>query len=468
MIRLRSLGLAALALLALALPGTVLPSSVAAQELQVPLDESGRLEVVDFRLARQLELWVDRYPGFQEARLYQAPDSTFVLDVVTSQEGRLSRHRVPLTAAEVAELRRDVSQRLAVRAPSAVLDQSGRYLLLAETAILGFAFYGPMVPTVLDVDDFSTATGLYLLTAGSSFFLPYLLTQDKPVTYAMAGLSGYGASRGLLHGLLLHGLIFGEDGSGRGARGTALLTSVAEGIGGYVWAGQEQLTPGTVGAMAIGGDYGMLGGLGLVYLVAGDDFRGRGVAGVGLAGAGAGIVGGRMLAARRDYTAGDTWVIYTAGLVGTLTGGALADILGMEDRPLVGTLMLGGATGLFTADYLVRDTDFTLGQAALNALATGGGALVGLGATVLFGDTGDFLGGGDVNEKAVLMAMALGSVGGFAATYVTLAPAARERQGEEQVSWSVQVDPRGVVGLAGGNVPSGGGSVPLFSVQARF
>lgn len=453
-----------------------------AQEVQVPLDQAGRIETVDARLAQRLGLLADRYPGFREARLFQAPDSSFVLEVTTVREGRLQRQRVPLSRAEAADLRRQVSERVAARAPAAGMDQGGRSTLLGQTALLGFAFYGPALPYVLGTDDPSTATGLYLLTSGASFFVPYLLTQDQPVSRSMATLSGYGASRGIAHGFLLYRLLAGdrdesyviyeggadgydyrdEENDERAAAGTAMALSVAEGIGGYLWARDERFTPGTAVAVSTGGDFGLAGGLALSYLLGADDIGVRSASAFGLAGAGAGVLGGRWIAARRNYTAGDASVIYTTGLIGALSGLAAADLANLRGRGLVTGGMVGAGTGLYLGDRLVRGTDLTLGQASLTALGTTAGALAGLGAGIL-------VGGDDVDETIPLVGSALGSVAGFALTYRALAPGLQPDPGEVASSWKVRVDPRGVVGLArGGLADQSRRPTPIFSVERRF
>ncbi|MDP9349588.1 MAG: hypothetical protein M3P24_10705, partial [Gemmatimonadota bacterium] len=221
------------------------PVSAQTGEVQVPFDPAGRIEVIDARLAARLGLFVDEYPGLREVRLFQAADSSFVLEVTTTRDGRTERRRVPLSAEEARALRARVAERLADRAPTAALNQEGRTELLAQTALLGFTFYGSLVPEMLGVEDGSTAVGLYLLTAGASFFGPYLLTQNQEVTQGMATLGGYGASRGILHGYLLHQLFAGGyDDSGDAASAVAFLTGVAEGVGGYLWASRERLTGG--------------------------------------------------------------------------------------------------------------------------------------------------------------------------------------------------------------------------------
>lgn len=446
-----------------------------AQELLVPLDERGRVEVVDAALDARLGLFADRYPGFREARLFQAPDSSYVLEITLSLGGRTARQRVPLTAAEAGELRRQVGERIAARAPAAGLDQDGRYLLMGQTTLLGLGYYGWAVPYVAGAED-TGAVSLYLITAGASFFLPYALTEGRPVTYGMANLSRYGATRGLAHGLLLDQLLFGDpegyrcdefgcrddEGGERRRAATALLASVGEGLGGYAWARREGMTAGTANAIGTGGDFGLLGGMGLAYLAGTDDVGERAAAAFALPAAAAGIVAGRRVAARRDYSWGDADVIYTAGAVGALAGAAAADLATLEGRPVVAAAMAGAAAGLYLGDRRVRDTDFTVGQASLNRLGTIAGGLVGLG-------VGALLSIEDEDPTAALTLAAAGASLGFLGTYASLAPAAREQRGESgPLGWRMQLSPRGVLGLAGGALPRSGEPVPVVTFSRRF
>jgi hypothetical protein len=447
----------------------------AAQEIQVPLDEAGRVEVIDTRLAQRIGLFVDRYPGFEEARLFRAADSTFVLEITTSRRGQVSRERIPLSAAEVADLRRDVSARLTERAPSAALNQEGRYLLLTQTSLLGLGFYGWAVPYMLDAED-TGAFAMYLLTAGSSFFAPYALTENQPVSYGMANLSRYGATRGIAHGLLLHRLIAGEekpkvichefgcfetseDDPSQRAITTALVGSVAEGVAGYLWARNEQMTAGTANAISLGGDAGLLWGLGSSILVGTDDIDERTTAAITLPFAAAGVVAGHRLAAQRDYTWGDVDVMYTAGLLGAYGGIAMMNLAGADEgEPFAMAMMVGSAAGLYVSDRLVRDTDFSVGQASLNRLGTLAGGLLGASLGVLAEDV-----------NIALVGSALGALGGFAATYGTLAPAAREQRGEIVSAWNVRVMPQSLLlGRRSGDRGDGGPALPLVSVQYRF
>lgn len=437
-----------------------------AQEVQVPLDEAGRVQVVDARLASRLGLFVQRYAGFREARLFQAPDSSFVLEVTTELRGQTARERVPLSAEEVATLRKDVSARLAERAPDAALDQEGRYLLLGQTTLLGLGFYGWALPYMLDSGDTGSA-GLYLLTAGASFFVPYALTEGKTVSFSAANLSRYGASRGIVHGLLLNRLIVGREShqvcyydvcsdytesNDRAAVGFALLTSVAEGVAGYYWAKNERMTAGTANTIAGGGDMGLLWGLGAAYLAGSDDIGDRATAAIALPTVAAGVAAGHWLAARRDYTWGDADVMYTAGALGALSGAALVAAGDGSEKVAVASAMAGSALGVYLSDRLVRETDFTVGQAVLNRLGTLAGALAGASLGVL-----------TENARVGAVGAAAGGIAGFAATYHTLAPSAREQRGERMSgNWQLRLSPEALLAR------SADAPAPLLTVNYRF
>lgn len=446
-------------LLALLL-GALVPSAARAQEVQVPLDESGRIEVVDAALAARLGLFADR-AGFREARLFQGPDGAFVLEVTSVRGGRTVRERTPMTAEQVRELRAQVGSRAAERAPRALLNQEGRYLLLSQSTLLGVGFYGWALPYVLDVEE-APAFTLFTLTAGASFFLPYVLTEGQPVTYGMANLSRYGATRGLAHGALLSRLVQGDEeectyidgdvvycdddfGEDRAEVATMLLASVAEGVGGYLWARGERMTAGTANAVATGGDFGLAAGLATAFLAGTDDIGERATAAITLPVAAAGVVAGRAVAARRDYTWGDVDLIYTGGALGAFSGAALSEMVGLEEKPTVVLGMAGAAAGLYLGDRLVRGTDFTVSQAALNRLGTLAGGLVGAGVGVLVSED---------DPTPAFVGAALGAGLGYFATYRSLVPAAREQRGESVASaggWKVRIAPEGVLGMVAGD-----------------
>lgn len=444
-----------------------------AQEVQVPLDEAGRVETVDRRLAERVGLWTAEYPGFQEARLFQAADSSFVLEISMRRDGRLVRERLPRSAEEVAALRRRVQAAFEATAnldDSGAPNQEGRYLLLGQTTLAGLAFYGWAVPVAADVESGAAAAGLYLLTAATSFFAPLALTQDRPVTYGMANLSRYGVTRGIAHGLLLHRLLAGDeelecnelgcfhegDGDDRAQLASAMAVSLAEGVGGYLWARNERMSAGTANAIAGGGDLGLFWGAGAAVLAGADDLGERPAAAILLPVTAGTVLGAHRLAKRRDYTWGDADLLYTAGAVGALGGFAAGDLLGDADhkKQMWGAAMLGSATGVYLADRLVRNTDFSVGQAMLNRLGAIAGGLAGASLGVMTEE-----------ETVALTGAALGAAAGYALTFAMLAPEAPAGRGERGPlsAWEVRVRPEGL--LAAGR---GSAAAPILSVRYRF
>jgi hypothetical protein len=468
----RSMIAAALALAALALTS----APAAAQERQVPLDEQGRVQVVDLRMAQRLGLWVEEHPGFREARLFETPAGEYVLEITTEVQGQVTRRRVPVGAAEVAELRRRVGAGLAAAPVLAPGGQEGRYLLLAQTTLAGVTYYGAALPRAVGAHG-SGAAALYLATAAGSFFVPWLLTNDAPVTFGMANLSRYGVTRGIGHGVMLHELLRGEEptelvchpewggyceerriGDHERTRAAAgFAVGAAEGVAGYLWARNEGMTAGTANAIVTYGDAGTLWGLGTGHLVGAER---RGTAALGLAGAAAGIMGGRAMAARRDYTWGDTDVIYTGGVLGAYSGFALAVGAGGEevnDRTITALAMAGSAAGLFLGDHLVRETNFTVAQATLNRLGTVAGGLAG--AT---------LGVAMEEPRIAMIGSAFGAAAGYLATYAALAPEARENVGDRITRWNVELSPAGAASLARGSASGRDVPTPVLSVRYRF
>jgi len=407
----------------LALP-LLVPAGLHGQDVQVPLDEAGDVRAIDARLAGQLGLFLDEHPGFESALLYRLPDGSYSLEIVSRRNGERVRIRQPLTAAAAAALRENVSARMQARAPRVALGQDGRFLLLGQTTLLGVGFYGWAVPESLGVEGGAAYAGTYLLTAAGSFFLPFMLTQDQPVTFGMANLSRSGAMRGVGHGALLYHLLTGPDPEDfeaglareRARLGTMVLTSLGEGVGGYLWARSEDMDPGRAATIANGADLGQLWGMGLSGVSGEDDFSRRGPAGLALAGAAAGVWAGSEWSARRDYTWGDANVMRTGGAVGILSGLALADaVAGGESAVYWGGALLGSAAGAIVADRMVDGLDFSVGQSVLVQLGTLAGGLTGLGVAALV----------EAETTGLLISSAVGAAAGFGLTYAALADDAR-------------------------------------------
>ncbi len=448
----------------------------AQQEVSVPLDSEGHLMVVDAALAARLGIFVGEIPGFEEARLFlQLPDSSYILEISSRRDGQAMRDRRTMTAAEVEELRADLSRRLTDRAPAFGVDHEGRYRLLGGATLMGLALYGWAVPVMFDVEDDATAVGLYMLTAGASFFAPWLSTRYRSVSRGMADLTVYGATRGALHGILAHVTVAGEEddddgwvsSDGRSEAAAAMAGSLAEGLGGYLWARREGFTLAETRFMGLGGDFGMVQGLSVGAIV---DGGAQTTAGLTLAGGVGGVAAGHRLMRSRDHSTGDVTALATAGWVGALTGTALVDLTGTEnDRWFGAGVLVGSLGGLAVGDRLVRPTRFTEGQGRLVALGSLAGGAVGLGVAYL-------VVGEDQAEDESAVYLAAGSVGamtGYALTYRGLAPRAPAGVGIGS-GLELRFQPSGLLlagrrlGSVDGARPVGGEGFPIFSATYRF
>lgn len=413
----------------------------AAAEVQVPLDRAGRVQRVDAALARRLGMFTDR-PGFQEARLFQLADSSFVLEVSSMLPAGLTRERIPLTPFGVDSLREGVTAGLAVHKTAPVIDKSGRPLFVTTTTVMAFGFYGWAIPYLFEEDaSDQVKVGTYLVTASAGTFIPIWFTRNRPVSMASASMAWYGMSRGALHGALLP-YALNEDVSGKPPVACAFGFSVAEGIAGFEWAARTGMSTGSAATISNGSDFGALYGLGASHLF---DAGSRGAAAGTLIGSGVGLATGALYAPRRDHTYGDASVMRTAGWVGGFTGLALVQTIGPDNYEKSSTAgaLTGATLGLLVGDRLVHKKDFTFGQSVIGDLTTIGGGLLGLGVGVLAS-------GSDSNDRVLWSTSAAGTLVGYTIGYSMYAKAARSA-GADRSAWRLDVMP---------TPPTGNGRMP--------
>jgi hypothetical protein len=455
------------ALFLLVILGAFMPLS--AQEVQVALDEGGRVYEVDRALASRLGLFLDDYPQLQMVRLYRVDAERYVLEVTGQRAGETVRERVPLTASEVGSLRARVSQALAVRAPEVVLDQDGRFLLLGTTTLLGVGFYGWAVPVILDLDDGRATLATYMFTAGASFVAPFLYTRNRPVTYGMANAGFWGATRGIGLGTGLLTLI-DPNASSRAYTAAAFAGSVGGGLAMYTWALQTDMSAGDAHVIGNHGDFGSAWALATMLMTQADDDRVT--AAMWLAGSGAGLAVGASRAERLPYTWGDAEIQRGAFYLGMYNGLALWSIIAGdevstgEERILGAALLAGSTGGLILADrFLLPGHDFSAGQGILVNLGTVAGGLLGLGTAVLIAPD-------DPDSPAIFFTLsALGANLGFGLTYLALADDARQGGETRRGSLELDFNPAALLGLGGGTTGLGlpaGSRLPLIAGRYRF
>jgi len=68
--------------------------TVQSQEKQVSLDLEGKIITLNASTERKLKLFTE-YRGFQDARLWQTSDTTYVLEILYQPEGSQMRARLP-------------------------------------------------------------------------------------------------------------------------------------------------------------------------------------------------------------------------------------------------------------------------------------------------------------------------------------------------------------------------------------
>ena len=429
-----------------------------AQDVQIQLDTEGKIEYIDAKLERELGLFTE-YSNFREARLFQLPDTSFVLEISYRSQEKLLRVRLPFAAPEVENLQRKVTARLQQRKPQIGLDQSGRKKFLYGTFGLSYGYYGWAVPAMLDVDEGKSTVALYMLTSSAGFYLPLSLTKKISVTDAAATLSIYGGSRGIGHGLALAYLL-SEDPPARAMLAAGVLVSVAETFAGFRIASRSKMSAGTAETIGTGGDFGIGLGVAAAILTNGFGERDQAMAGSVLLGAGAGLWSGKLLADHQPFTAGDAHIFRGLGLLGAYVPLAVVDITGTDNvKAYTAASTLGALAGLGLGNKLVQGKDFTTDQGKFTLLSELAGGMLGLGLAYLISDD---------NTTLYLASSAIGAASGFWFMYRSYAPSARTAN--KYSSLNIALKPEALLALAMDGVisPAQALPLPLLSLTYRF
>lgn len=287
-------------------------------------------------------------------------------------------------------------------------EESGRATFLSTTIILGLN-YGWMVPTILKVDDAKVFVGLYLLTAGTAFTAPYLLTRDDEITRGMATLGSTGGVLGFGHGALAYLTVVGiDDAEARPLLATMLGTSVVEGSLGYMFARKRKMSAAKALALSSGSIWGLGLTGGLNFVATGEDTKPQVAYGTMLLGSAGGAYAGHLYEAHRSPTEGDVSLVSYTGLLGGYT--AVAPLLAADvenPRVVAGSLMVGAALGLVGGDHLLKGRDYTRSAAGVITLGSLAGGLLGAGgAFLVLPDSGD-------TATWIVTGSAAGAIGGF-------------------------------------------------------
>jgi hypothetical protein len=260
-----------------------------------------------------------------------------------------------------------------------------RYLVSSGT--FG-AIYGVAAVAILGIDG-GGAAAIPLLTAGASTLIPLLSIKDQKVTYNSLKLSLHGKTIGFVHGVALDMLITGDNfaDNEKLLLGLSTITSIGLGRLGYILGRDEPWSEGRVGLYSF---YGIIMPFEGLALVSGFGVESPSIAGLSiLAGGAGGYLLADHVARGYDYTQGDITAMKTfAVLNGAFGLFILSDISVNSDDGSTRTILIPAATtfgATIASNYWLRGARLTNQQGRNTALATTGGAVIGLGIAALFG-----------------------------------------------------------------------------------
>ena len=422
----------------------ILSTQLIGQESQIAMDNMSRIYEIDSELEKKLQLF-KTYKGFKKALLFQVSTTTAVLEISYQPNQVLLKERKPLSSQELKEFRTNVSYSIRNNAPESIVNQEGGSRFLINNAFLALTFYGAATPAIVAPTEAKTSLGLYMLTSGAGFFVPYLLTKGKQITDGAATLSFYGQSRGMVHGLVAP-LLFTSNPNFRGTVGTSLGFSVLEGCVGFLWADNAKMTHGKTVSLGVYGDFGM--GIGLaathfsgLYELNDDVITARSIASGILGGTVLGMSTGLLLNKNTNYTKGDALALRTSGLIGASIPTTLL-FMAKESAEIEGkhyslAASLGAAAGLAFGHALAKKNELTTTQGVMIQLGSLAGGAVGMGVSYL----------GTDNSRAIVAGGTIGALLSYG--LLTTSFANRKSPEKEQgISFNFSLNPNALLAFS--------------------
>lgn len=416
-------------------------------ETPVAFDSIGRVRSITPSLASRLRLAAPAWPvtgEFNEARLYASSSGLYVIAVLR-RDGRIDRYA--LDEAQHAALRSQIvdgmSQvgRLVGEEGPAVVSEPARTPFIRNQMILSAVLYGPAAATF--PHDASTRAGVYLLTAGTSFFYLANLAKHVNVTRAQNHLATDGAVRGsLVVGGTLSAL--GIDPNEDWGAASTLIGGIGGSALGYFWG--KRLTDGEAHSETVGSTFLAGTAAGIVGSLGGfdNDHDGRAVSATLVSGAVIGYPLGLQYPRRAHYsvTAGDVRLIPLSQLLALGVVGVPLIDSHLDNHVIGGVLTAGFVAGAFVGDRaFVRPFDHTESDATLVWLGALAGGLIGAAPPVI-AQTED----GHFTLGSITLGALLGTVAADHLVEPRRAGSVSARVGQRGPS--LEVNPLGVVGVA--------------------
>jgi len=112
-----------------------------------------------------------------------------------------------------------------IQVDTGYVDQSGRWLLVAQNMIYGASVYGWMIPDVLGAKDNKWYVGSEMISLAGAFYLTYVYTKNMELSHSRAQMIRLGSLLGLRYGFGAS-TIFDLDKNDRKAWELAVMTSI--------------------------------------------------------------------------------------------------------------------------------------------------------------------------------------------------------------------------------------------------
>ncbi len=439
--------------------------TVLAQEVQVPFDSSGTIQVINQDFEKKLDLF-PAHPHFLEARLFREPDSGYVLEVTSFENSQLVKDRLPINASTLKLLREKVDALLGSQTAVVTPYQSSRSKFVLGETLLSTFLYGPAIITAINSENVGLDLGLELIIGGSGYFLSSALTRNGSMTDAEGSLSLGGAFLGAVHGGLID-VLFAKGGNPGLAIGPIIAAaSLAETGIGYAIASHDTMTQGTADMIRYGGLFGMVDGFGMAFAV-NNHAPHELWSGLSLAGSAVGFAAGAMMANSQFYNRGSGLVVATIGTYSAYIPAIIyASMIDYNfahsppsGLPLVG--IAGNIGGVLLANSFVQKRDFSTSDGTTVILGTTAGCLIGSGLGAIL-----------ISQKALsnsLWAFSIPSIVGTVAGFGISLASLGNGTDKTSTGWKFDANPAALMGALmpkhENNAPV---SVPIFSASCKF
>jgi hypothetical protein len=375
---------------------------------QVPFDTLNNIQNITPEIEKEIG-YFKMYSDFQKAELFLNPDSTYTLKVHYMSEGNLNTKDLNMSREEYLQLRSRVLNSLKFERDDENLNHRTRFLI--SSAALGGVIWVPSLLSLMDIENASTAGGLYFISLGGCYLIPGLITRNQNVSKSSAILSAGGGILGAGHGMLLFALT-SDDLEGDLFSLLVLSGSFSEYLLGYNYAKNKNLTAGEASMMTSNG---LIFGIhGFLLSAAADLFQDDGTAklgyGLSLAGSIAGIYLGKSMANDGRYTSGDAGIYTNLTVLGAYAGASINALTEIESAQAgVSIVIATTAIGQLIGHSISDDYDFTDSQSNYAMLGTVGGGLIGAGLGLMTD-----------NYKGVMALSSLGAIAGFSTVFLAL------------------------------------------------